>query len=394
MKFIFIQKKWSLLIAIVALISLQTACTSKSQTPIEESHDESVVLHTVTTSQFKAANFQTGKLAPQTFNSKIKTYGTFDVAPENKAVVSTFFGGFVKSLTILPGQKVHKGDKLVVLENPDFIKVQQEFLEAKGSLGYLEKEYERQKNLVADNSTSQKNFLKAESDYKITKSKFQSLKMQLEMMNINTAALADENIKTTITLTAPISGYVTHVGTSIGVFVDEQTEIFTIINTEHMHLELNIYERDLTQVRVGQTIKFHVQNNSHEEHFGDVYLINQAIDEENRHITIHGHVVDDHTEEVFIPGMYIEAEIYTSSELLLALPEEAVVTMDNRSFVLVKSSSTETEISFEQHEVLTGKTTKGFIEILNTNEFSEGTEFLIKGAFNLLTEEGSGGHSH
>jgi len=379
----------------IALIQL-TGCGNGEKSTQEETAlaAEENTVQTISAEQFKTAQFELGKITQQDFNEVIKTNGMFDVAPENKVVISAFFGGYIKELKLLPGQEVRKGQTVAILENPDYAKLQQDFLEAKGSLNHLKGEFERQKNLVADNSTSQKNFLKAEADYNVTQSRFESLKKQLEMMNINPATLTNENIKTTINITTPIAGFVTHVGAATGMFVSAQSPILTIINTDHMHLELNIYEKDLPFVRVGQQIKFHVQNNTHEEHFGDVYLINQAINEENRTVSVHGHVEDEHPTEIFIPGMYIEAEIYTSTQSLLALPEEAVVTVDDESFVLVKTSTDESEMTFEQRAVQTGKTTKGFVEILNVQDFAENTEFLTKGAFNLISDESSGGHAH
>ncbi len=369
----------------------QLAACSKSTDSSENAEAETAdstqkKVHTLSDSQYKTSGFETGKMALQSFNEVIKTNGIFDVAPENKAVVSAFFGGYVKSLSLLPGQKVKKGETLVVLENPEYVKLQQDYLETKGSLSHLKSEYERQKNLLADNSTSQKNYLKAEAEYNVTQSRYQSLKKQLGMMNIDPNTLSNENMRTEITIKAPISGFITDVGPATGMFVTAQSPIATIINTDHMHLELSIYEKDLTQVRVGQIIKFHVQNNNHEEHFGTVYLINQAINEENRSISVHGHVDDMHPTEIFMPGMYIEAEIFTTTQNLPALPVGAVIAVDNVSYVLVKTSATNGEITFEQREVQTGKTSKGFVEILNASDFAKDTEFLTHGAFNLIVE--------
>jgi len=390
--------KHSMYVALFIALSLLTACGNAedehSSNHATEAAAEENELISVSAEQFKMAHFELGKISPHNFNEVIKTNGMFDVAPENKAVISAFFGGYIKELKLLPGQEVRKGQTVAILENPDYAKLQQDFLEAKGSLNHLKGEYERQKNLVADNSTSQKNFLRAEADYNVTRSRFESLKKQLQMMNINPDQLTNENIRTQINITSPISGFVTHVGAATGMYVSAQSPMLTVINTDHMHLELNIYEKDLPFVRVGQQIKFHVQNNAHEEHFGEVYLINQAINEENRTVSVHGHVEDEHPTEIFIPGMYIEAEIYTSSQSLPALPEEAVVEIENKSFVLIKTSATDNSYTFEQREVIVGKTSDGFVQILNAKDFTEGTEFLTKGAFNLMNDGGSVGHSH
>src|SRR5690606_36905728 len=146
--------------------------------------------------------------------------GMIDVPPANRASISPYFGGYVKEIDLLTGQRVKKGQVLFTIENPEFVQMQQDFLEAKGELVYLSADYERQKSLSKDNVTSQKNFLKAQSDYTVTKVRFESLRKKLELMNINPNKLTIDNIRTKINVTSPIDGYVTKMDVTRGAYLN------------------------------------------------------------------------------------------------------------------------------------------------------------------------------
>ena len=339
----------------------------------------------VTNAQFELGKMELGTLTEQSFNNVVKANGALDVPPENKATVSAYFGGYVKSISLLQGQKIAKGQTLFVLENPDYIQVQQDFLEAKSQLSYLKSDYERQKELAANNVSSQKTFLKAESEYKMTLAKYESLKKKLQLMNINPNSVTEYNMNSTITVKSPIAGFVTSVLATKGLFLNPSDIALTIMNTDHMHVELNIFEQDLTNVAIDQDVTFRIQN-SNTIYKAKVYLINKAIDTENRTIKLHCHFINEEDAIALTPGMFVEAEIYASSDSSLALPTNSVVSIENKSYILLKKERSKNEITFERVEVKPGQINGNYIEILNSRGFKSDDQFLINGAFNLIQE--------
>lgn len=335
--------------------------------------------------QFEYSDMKLGKLEMHDFHETVKANGTMDVPPQNRVSVMAYFGGYVKDMQILPGEQVEKGQSLFTLENPDYVQLQQEYLEANGQLAYLKSDYKRQKNLAQDNVTSQKNYLKAEADYNVTQARFKSLQHQLTLMGLDPNAITLDNIRTTIVIKSPISGYVTQVNINKGSYLTSQDVAISLIDIEHMHLELDVFENDLAQIAVGQSIQFKIQNNSR-IYQAEVYLINKSVDPEKRTIRVHGHIVDDKNTNLFAPGMYIEAEISSAGETQLSLPENALVEADGKHFVLALNSASNNGFSFSKKEVQTGISSKGFIAITNPQDFADSTEFLVSGAFNLLTE--------
>ncbi|MEQ9164687.1 MAG: efflux RND transporter periplasmic adaptor subunit [Fulvivirga sp.] len=374
---------------IAASLLILSSCSSKTDAEISvEGETQSIIedAYHLTTNQFLSSKMAFGKMVPGSFHEVVKANGMFDVPPENRAYVSCYFGGIVKDIRLLPGERVKKGQVLFTLENPDYVQMQQDFLEAKGQLVYLKSDYERQKNLAQDNVTSQKSYLKSESDYTVTKVKVESLSKKLGLMNINPNTLTLENMRTTIIVMSPISGYVTEVAISRGAFLNPSELAVSIVDTDHLHLELNIFEKDLSKVKIGQQIQFRTQGDGSNFKQATVYLVNKTVDSEKRTIGIHGHLSDEKPADTFNPGMYVEAEIYTSTSSKMSLPQDAIVDIDGKYYVLVLQDSIGDSYNFIKKEVKTGLSNNSQVEILNAYDFKEDTEFLVKGAFNLIKE--------
>lgn len=373
----------------IGLFALLLSCSvSEENLPVEadSSAEEAENNYNISASQFQSANMKLGRLGMRDFHDVVKATGVFDVPPQNRVSISAYFGGYVKEIKLLPGEKVKKGQTLFVLENPAYVQIQQDFLEAKSQLSYLKTDYERQKSLSDENITSQKNFLKAESEYMVTKVRYESLKKKLGLMNINTNSLSVDNIRTTLNVITPISGYVTAVNAIKGAFLNPSDIAVNIVDTDHMHLELNIFEKDLAKVSVGQMISFKTQEDNFEEAEAKVYLVNKSVDPDNRTIAIHGHLIDEKSVSNYTSGMYVEAEIFTKTTEKLSLPEEAIVDLDNNYYVLVVNLASNESYSFDRRQVKLGQSNDGFVEILNTKDFKEDAQFLVSGAFQLIKE--------
>jgi cobalt-zinc-cadmium efflux system membrane fusion protein len=337
-------------------------------------------------SQFEAAGMHLGQIEEHTFYEEVETNGSLDVPPEKKVAVSSYFGGIVKGLKLLPGDRVTKGQVLFILENPEYVQLQQDYLEAKGQLAYLESDYQRQKNLFRDSVTSQKNFLKAEAAYTLTKVKMQSLARKLSLMNINPQKLEIETIRTSIDIRSPISGFITEINLSQGTFLPPSQTALTIIDTDHLHLELVVFESELPKIKEGQAIRFSIQGEESKEHHAIVHLVNKTVEKQSRTVRIHGHLVEEEESRWFTPGMYVEGVIESNAKTVAALPEESVVEVEGRYFMLMLYGSRDANYWFEKKEVKVGVIDGGYVEVLNKEEFNKDARFLTKGAYDLIKE--------
>jgi cobalt-zinc-cadmium efflux system membrane fusion protein len=327
-----------------------------------------------------------GKIEPHDFRQVVRANGVLDVPPDRRVTISSYFGGTVRDIPKLEGQYVRHGEVLLSLESPEFVQIQQDYLEAQGRLTYLKSDYERQKELVKDKVTSEKTYLKAESDYAVTRVQVASLAKKLSLMNIDPSGLSAEKLQSVIYMRAPISGYITRIDVNRGDFLNAAAAGIQMVNTEHLHLELNVFEKDLPKIQEGQAIQFSIQQDPGTTYRATVHLVNKAIDPKTRTIRVHGHLADAAAAR-FSPGMYVEAAISTVSTSRPALPADAVVALGSRKYVLMAAGQPDsTGTLLKRVEVETGLADEEAIEIKNANTLPAGAQYLVRGAFGLINE--------
>lgn len=341
--------------------------------------------------QFQNSKMEFGILVEKPFAQTVHTTGMIDVPPQSLAVISSFAGGYIKNTPLLIGDKVRKGQRLVTIENPEFITMQQSYLETVGQLSYLKSEYDRQKTMLEEKITSQKSFLKAESEYKTALSRHNSLKKNLEMLNINPASVEAGIIVSQANIYSPIDGNVTQVYVNTGTYVSPADKIMEIMNTDHIHLELKVFEKDLLKLKKGQEILFTVPEASNEVYKAEIHLVGTAINPQSRIAMVHGHI-DEKDESNFTAGMFTEAEIVTGNSNKLALPEDAVVELEGKNFVLFVENETADGYELHPMEVKIEANYYGFTTF--KTELPRDGKFLTKGGFVLLQAEEGAAHSH
>ncbi len=332
--------------------------------------------------QFENGVMTLGKLERRPFANPVHANGYIDVPPENRAHVSALFGGYVQNIHLLEGNKVKKGQFLVTIMNPDFIEMQQEYLSLKEQIGFLKAEFDRQKILSEENISSQKNFLKAKSDYQSSLARVNALREKLELLHIDLKEVERGKFSPNAKVIAPISGSISKSYVNNGMYVQPTDELLEIVNLDHKHLELQVFEKEVLQIREGQPIRYRVPDYSDETFEGEVHLVSKSIDEEKRLAKIHGHIENE--ELPFISGMYIEASILTDTTATWSLPLEAVFEDVDKSYVLVTSDEESSDLIFELREVLTGRKSTEFIEIKNVEIFNSRESILVKGGFQLV----------
>lgn len=372
-------------LGVFLLLLTSLSCNQTEKTPNEEANlaEDHIELSEI---QFEAVQLQTGGFMEDIFNESVHSNGYFEVPPENKVVISSYFGGRVKELKLLPGNKVIKNQDLFTLENPEFIKLQEEYLSAKGQIKNLKAEFDRQADLLKEHFSSEKSFLKSELDFQQTVLRMESIGKQLLLMNIDPDQLTPSNMRSTIAVKAPISGYVSSIKTVKGSNLAASQEAMTIVNADELHLELFIFEKDIEHVKEGQAIDFFLQNDPQTTYQAEVHLINKSIDKELRTINVHADIYKDSIQSHFFPGLYVEAFIQTKTIRSMALPKEAIAELDGNNFVLKLMEHDNGKYTFEKSEVILGESNTKNVQILNAEQFDSQSQFLLKGTFQLIAE--------
>ena len=364
------------------IIALSLVLFSCKESKTEEVEQKDNGLTTVTSAQFKSSGMEIASPTEQDFDVTVKASGKIDVPPQNRAKVNTFMGGYVKSTTLLVGNRVTKGQALLTLQNTEFLDIQKEYMEVAEQLNFLKSEYDRQKTLYDEKITSQKNYLKAESDYKRAKAMHQSLSAKLMLLNINPRNVERGILTSTITIFSPITGDIVIMNANVGMYVAPSDVILEIVDTDHLHLELAVFEKDILNVKIGQKIHFKVPEASKDVFNAEVHLVGKSIEGNDRTINIHGHL-DDAIKQKLLTGMFVEAGIIIDSKKGLAIPSEALVTENNKNFVLLLDNE-KNGYSFKKVSVTIGEKSENFVEILPNTLINSSSRILTKGVFDLV----------
>lgn len=342
------------LTTLFTLTILLNSCGNKAEEKTEgagevhtEEATEDVKFLELSAEKFKAAGIVLGTVDEKNMSDILKVNGVLDVPPQNLISINAPYGGFIKETDLLEGTKVKKGQVIAVLSNPEYIQMQQDYLENSGKLDYLEKEFQRQKELQKENVTSAKTFQKAESEYKSTFAIVKGLEAKLALLGINKNKILEGNITSDIVLTSPINGYVTKVNANIGKFVNPQDVIFEIVDTEHLHVELTVFEKDISKIREGQKIRFTLANDPGIELTASVHLIGRSFDE-TRSVRIHGHL--DTEDPHLLPGMYVNALIELGDEKVKAVSKDAIVLSDGKEFIFIRNKDCQEHPECSAHE--------------------------------------------
>jgi len=386
---------FKLSIIILGLIITLHSCINADSKPVAEAAEVEVLPEDIVElrdDQIKLAGIQTGSVEMRSVSNTLKVNGIVSVAPQNQATVCMPLGGFIKSTSLLPGNAVNRGQTLAVIENQDFVDIQQNYLEAKNKLVFAEAEFKRHTDLYKDDVYSEKNVQQVTVDYKNLKALVKSLEQKLFLIGINPDQLSEDNISNTVNLVSPIKGFLKAVNVNIGKYVSSTDILFEIVNSDKLFLELTLFEKDADKVALGQKVKFFI-NNEIEAHEAFISQTGKSISDDKT-FRVYGTVTSSCKN--LLPGMYVNALIEESNLKVTALPSEAVVSFDDKDYIFVFEKDKEEEgkpfTEYRIIEVKKGVSSSGYTGITLPAGFDFNTaKVVIKGAYNLLSAKKNAG---
>lgn len=391
---------------------------NKKQIPevVDEDHTETIEL---TEEQMEAVGIEIGTVESRNLSSVIKASGQLEVPPQNKADVTSLTGGVIKRILVLEGNNVKKGQTVAMIENPEFIKLQQEYLSIKKGHTYTVQEFERQKELKDNDAGTGKIYQQAESNMMAEKARLKGLETQMTQFGINPASVANGSIVTQVPVHAPIGGVVGHIYINVGAYVDVTKSLMDIIDNSNIHCDLLVFEKDLFKVKVGQEVNFILTNQENRQITGQIYGINQSFESENKAVIVHA-IIKDAAKNKLIPGMYVSALIKVGSETVTAVPVDAVVKSEGKEYIFIvdednkehetgkaeikkeaneekeaqgdkkEEPGTEKKVAFKMVEVITGVSELGYVQITFADKVPEKAKVVTKGAFYILSKTKGG----
>lgn len=359
------MKKINYLLVLGAIFIV--ACTTDN-TEVADNSDASA--------QISKENVVFTKISKQLITDVVECTGRIDVPPNQRASVYAPIGGMVNKIKILPGDLVKKGQLLFDLSHQDIVKIQQAYLQAKSNYLLYEVNLERKQKLYDAESISEREYRTAQHEFSIGEATLNSLKAQLSIIGISSQNLESKGITSSIHFRAPITGYISEVTAVSGSYVDINEPILTIVNTEHKHVELDVYADNIYLVQVGQQVGFHTTG-SEIEHRAEIQLVGKEVHEDTRTVRVHAHL-DGRSADNLVIGTYLYAGILVNSDSVNSLPVSSIVKIDNVDYVLVKEGDSLTQI-----EVKIGKSFKNYVEIKNADALV-GKDIVSKDAYYLM----------
>lgn len=371
--------------------------TSEEKTISDTTEQKNTDEAELTAEQMKAVDIQIGIIEQKNLTSVVKASGQLTVPPESKAVVNALVGGVIRKINVAEGQFVKKGQVVVVIENPDFLRLQQDYLTSKDNLVYLQQEYERQSQLKSADAGIGKVYQQASANLAAERSKLITLSKQLQQIHINPARVSKGNLVTQVSVLSPLSGTIGHISLSLGTYTDASTPIMEIVDNTKIHCDLLVYEKDIAKVKAGQSVRFVLTNQDNKQVSGQVYGINKSFEGETKAVIVHT-VLNNVAPLNLIPGMYVSALIETGKQMVSAVPKEAIIKANDKAYIFVLAGNKKEETkqekdettdkskvnevyTFKMVEVITGVEELDYVEIKLLQELPPDTKIVTKGAF-------------
>jgi len=353
-------------------ISLTIAC-SNSQPKEEKAAPVNENEISLTDEQAKNINLKIGEVGFGEINETLKLQGRIDVPPQNLISVSIPLGGYLKTTKMLPGMQVKKGQVISVMEDPQYIQLQQDYLSIHNKLNYAGKELSRQKELNLNKANSDKTLQQTEAEYQNLRIEHNALIEKLKLINISPAQLKEGKISKSINVYSPINGYVSKINVNIGKYVMPSDVIFELINPTDIHLNLTVFEKDLQQISIGQKVLAYTNTQPDLKYETEVILVSHNIDGGKSEVHCHFEKYDKR----LVPGMYMNGELVFKNQKVQFLPEEAVVSFESKDYVFIETD----RHKFIMQEVKTGETAEGKTAISTD---LKGKKIAVSGAYSLL----------
>jgi len=363
------------ILSIILILSL-VSCNSKQAEPPATAEAAVETSVSLTPEQLKNAQIETGKALKSNISSTLKLNGSIDVPPQSKVSISFPLGGYLKSTKLLPGMAVRKGEVLAVLEDAQFISLQQDYLISKSKLELAEAEYLRQKDLNAGKASSDKVLQQAKSEYETQRITQRALAEKLRLIGLNPDQLTEDKISRTINLHSPISGFVSKVDVNIGKYTAPTDVLFELVNTEDIHLSLSVFEKDVAKLAIGQQVMAYTNDQPGKKYPAEIILVSKDLDE-NRAAEVHCHF--ERYDKILMPGMYMNAEVAVKTENAWLVPEAAVVRWQNEHFIFVETG----DGTYDMEQVDIGISQDGMQQIFPKQDISA-KNLVLKNAYSLL----------
>ncbi len=367
------------------------SCNNQPAAPGPGEQPESATPHQdgpihLSAAQIKRAGVRWGAPEQRSFSTELSLTGELRIHPEHRALVSAFSDGILSGLHITLNKSVRKGERIATLRKYDLVDIQQQFLENRDRMAFLQAEYERYQTLKNENATALKNFQKADADLRAATTAKQLLAAKLRLYGIDSERLTADNIRTELTITAPVDGIVTAIHSSPGSALQAGASICEIADFSALHADLFVFEKDMLKVKPGQKVKLTFPGSPGVALDAVVSGIDRVVDPEKNALRIHARIPD--TKGLSLSdGAYCEAQLQVDALAMMpALPQESFVREGLEEYILLLESEADGIAAFRAVQVKTLGTQDGFTAFIPKTELPKGAVTVRSGAYYVWSQ--------
>ncbi len=391
----------------IVIFTVLLGCGKAKKAGDDHGHDhaeEESTIASLSDSQIKAVGIEVGELEQKELAGGIKGNGHLRVPNNFQADISTLFGGQIKAIHVQVGDFVKKNQVVATLENPEFLQIQEEYVTLGGKLHLAELELARQKELNEGGAGALKNLQNIQTEIRTLTSRKYALVKHLQMMGLNPENVKAESLNSVLVVRSPINGVVSDVFAKLGSYVQPSTPILEVVDNSKLHLDFQVFEKDLSRVSVGQTVEFTLTNNPSQNYFAEIHSIGSSFEDDSKTVSVHAEITS--SKMGLIHGMNVTGVIHQAGAKTWAVPNEALVFSEGKYFIFVVKKQADHKhegeadhehyTDFEKLEVIKGVSELGYTGVTLSEGKSEGLKIVTKGAYFVnakMTNTGDG-HAH
>lgn len=381
-------------LTVITFVGFSFLSQSKAETSESENQEEEIDFQNIPLSekQVKAVDLKMGEAQKREMDAMLHVNGSLVLRAQDMGNVSSLMGGIVKNVYVKEGQMVSRGQVVATIENTDVVTLQREYYTAYKESEMARLELDRQKTLASAGAGIKKTLQMSEKNYKVALANLLGTGRQLQQMGISTKEVAKGKFTTVFPLRAPISGTVSDMQASLGSYADMQTPLMKIRNNHAVECDLNVFEKDIAKVKVGDQVLVSLTNQPGVNVSGRVYGMNQYLNKGTKSVAVHVKLDAKRGAKLF-EGMYVSGQIATGRQLCMTLPDKAIVSADGKQYVfaLNQQHSKGGTYSFSRHEVTTGVSNNGYTEVALCKHLKKGQKIVTDNAFYLASLTGDHG---
>lgn len=352
---------WLALVGMSAMLSLAGCGGSRAEAPADSNspkNSDNAELFTIPQEQM--AHVQVVTVQPSTLTRMLRLTGAVAYNSFKTTPVITQVSGPVSRIAVVPGQKVQQSEPMLYVASPDYSQLRTNYLKAKDAYALAQKAEARARDLYEHKAIAEQNVEQAESAVVQAGGDLAAAQAALKVMGITDPdALVKAPPSFEVPVRAPITGEVVEQDVSAGQLIQPgSTQCFLISDTSSVWVLVNVYQKDLPYVHVGDMVT--IQTDAYPDIFhGRISYVAASLDPNTR--TLQARIETGNPGEKLKKDMFVSADVNAGTiPSAIALPDAAVLRdSENQPFVYVAVSSNQ----FGRRPVTLGESLNGQTQI-------------------------------